>query len=163
MDDSLYVDVCRRQYRAFFAMFRQRLEACPDQAWDERGDEPPFWQQAYHALFYSDRYLSDTPAAFQAPAFDTAKFHDLAVTPERPLTREQLLAYLDTVAAKCEALLDRLATGGLDADNPFPWTGPTVAHRPVYNLRHAQHHLGWMDSFVSRRGGLSAPWVCSAD
>jgi hypothetical protein len=139
------------------------LRGCPEQAWDERGEEPPFWQQAYHTLFYSDFYLSDEPRAFKAPAFLVGRMHDMDVTLEQPVAREQVLEYLEAVAAKLDAALDRLAGGGLEAQNAFPWTGPTVAHRLVYNLRHAQHHLGWMDSYASRRGGEAMEWVCSLD
>lgn len=163
MDDKLFIDVCRRQYHAFFAMFRQRLQTCPAQAWDERGADPPFWQQAYHTLFYADFYLGDAPGAFRMPAFGAEGLDDMAVSPGRSLTPQQLLEYLDSVAEKLEAALGRLSGGGLDGENHFPWTGPTVAHRLVYNLRHAQHHLGWMDSYVHRRGGEPNDWICSSD
>lgn len=163
MDDQLFLDISRRQYQAFFAMFRQRLETCPSQLWDERGDEPPFWQQAYHTLFYTDFYLSDAPSTFQRPAFDPGNLSDLSLLPEQALTPPQVLEYLDSVAAKFEALAGRLANDGLAGPNPFHWTGPTVAHRLSYNLRHAQHHLGWMDSFIHRRGGEPMKWICSSD
>jgi len=163
MDDSLFIDVCRRQYQAFFAMFRQRLQACPTEAWDVRGADPPVWQQAYHTLFYTDFYLSDTPGSFRLPACGAEGLDDMAIIPERSLALQPLLEYADEVARKLDDLLGRLAGGGLDAENAFPWTGPTVSHRLVYNLRHAQHHLGWMDSYVHRLGAAPSDWICSAD
>jgi hypothetical protein len=59
-------------------------------------------------------------------------------------------------------MLGSLTTEQLEGKNNFPWTGPTLAHRLIYNIRHAQHHVGWMNSILSRKTGTAAEWVITA-
>lgn len=41
-------------------MLRQAVELCPPELWAEReAGEPPFWQQAYHALIITEGYASE--------------------------------------------------------------------------------------------------------
>jgi hypothetical protein len=42
--------------------------------------------------------------------------------------------------------------------NIMPWSGPTLADRLVYNLRHAQHHIGRLHSILGRNK-IHVPWV----
>ena len=53
-------------------------------------------------------------------------------------SRKQMADYLETVSQKCTAALAGLADARLDGENTFPWTGATLGHRLVYNLRHAR-------------------------
>lgn len=162
MDDQLFLDVCTRQYKALFDMIRGLLKMCPDALWDRREQEAPFWQQAYHILWWSDLYLSEAPQAFTPPVMGAGQAQDLDKQPDPALSREQLMGYLKVVRAKFRARIRQLGSGGLDSENPFPWTGPTVAHHLVYNLRHAQHHCGWMASILRRNGAKPPRWVCTA-
>jgi hypothetical protein len=159
MDDHLFLEICRNEYRAVLQMLGDAIEACPETLWDQRADEPPFWQQAYHALWWLDFYISDSPQAFQHTSGVPGQAWELEQAPEDAPPKEQLLDYLDRVAIKCEATLDRLTAGQLGGENTFHWTGPTLAHRLVYNVRHAQHHIGWLNSALSRKGGRTAKWV----
>ncbi len=161
MDDRLFLDVCTRQYKALFDSIHALLVACPDELWDRRGQEAPFWQQAYHTLFFCDLYLSESPQAFAPHPMGCGQAQDLDKQPGSSLSRDELAGYLETVGAKLRARLEHLDSGGLDGENPFPWTGPTVAHDLVYNLRHAQHHCGWMASILRRNGAQPPRWICT--
>jgi len=162
LDDRLFLDVCARQYTALFEMVRGLLEACPDSLWHRAEGEAPFWQQAYHTLFYCDLYLSDSPQAFAPHLVGRGQAQDLGPSPDFALSRDELIGYLEAVRAKLAARLERLDPGGLEGENPFEWTGPTAAHNLVYNLRHAQHHCGWMASILRRNGAAPPKWICTA-
>ena len=160
MTGELFADICRRQYGALFAMLRLLMEACPEALWDKRGNEPPFWQQAYHTLRAVDFYLSASPDQFKKPPFEDGQANNLSKRPEMVLPKEALSQYLESVEARFQRFLGDSATESLQGPNPFRWTGPTIGHRLVYNLRHAQHHLGWMASIL-RRGEAKPPaWIC---
>ena len=161
MSHTTLLDACRLQYRAVFMMLREAIANCPDEVWDLRENEPPFWQQAYHTLWAIDFYLSESPEAFTAdPSFEE-RADELDHVPCTTASREQLLAYAEKVERKCTDLLNSHAEATFDRRNLFYWTGPTVGHHLVYNLRHAQHHIGWMNSILTRHGAKSAEWVCS--
>jgi hypothetical protein len=162
MKDSLFIDICRNDYRAVFQMVRRAIELCPDSLWNERTDEPPFWQQAYHTIFYIDFYLSDSPGSSRvvAPVEDEAA--NLKHIPASAPSRQQIQDYLEEAIKQCDLTLEKLASAPLDGENKFPWTGPTLAHRLIYNIRHAQHHVGRLNSILSRKTGKAAEWVITA-
>lgn len=162
MKDSLFLDICRNDCGAVFQMLRRAMELCPEKLWNERTDEPPFWQQAYHTLWAIDFYLSDSPKKSRKASFAEGEASNLehiaAVTP----SRQQVQDYLNQVSTKCETVLDGLTSEQLEGSNTFPWTGATLAHRLIYNIRHAQHHVGRLNSILSRKTGQAAEWVITA-
>ncbi|MFX1252876.1 MAG: DinB family protein [Promethearchaeota archaeon] len=156
MKDSLFLDICRNDYRAIFQMLRKIIELCPDSLWDDRSDEPPFWHQACHTVFFLDFYLSDTPEGFEAPSCTEPRLNK---TPSDAATRQQIKDYLEKTSKKFESVIDKVTPEQLEGENTFPWTGPTLAHRLIYNSRHAQHHIGWLNSLLRRKAGQAAEWV----
>ena len=162
MRDSLFLDMCRNDYRAVFQMVRKAIELCPDSLWNERTDEPPFWQQAYHTIGAVYFYLTDSPEDSRTPAFVRGEATNLKHIPATTPSRQQILEYLEQVSEKCDAVLSSLTVEQLEGKNNFPWTGPTLAHRLIYNIRHAQHHVGWLNSILSRKAGKAAEWVITA-
>lgn len=179
---EVFVEACKRQYRHTFAMFRQAVELCPPELWAEReAGEPPFWQQAYHALIITEGYasegLGDLPA--EAARVLEPREPEPGEPPWRPLvervealmdadhvpagvvTRDRMLEYLNRVRERCRESLARDA--GLDpadpAANAFPWTGSTAFDKHIYNLRHLHHHLGRLNGLLRRRAGVGNPWV----
>ena len=163
MKDSLFLDICRNDYHAIFQMVREAIKLCPDELWDEQGDEPPFWQQAYHTLWWCDFYLSDSMETYRKPSLADDEANDLKYRTDKSPSRQQLQDYIGKVSRKCDEVLGRLTTEQLEGENAFHWTGPTLAHKLIYNIRHAQHHVGWMNSILSRKIGRSAEWVITAE
>ncbi|MFX0065402.1 MAG: DinB family protein [Candidatus Hermodarchaeota archaeon] len=160
MKDSLFLDICRNDYRAIFQMLRDIIKLCPDTLWDDRSDEPPFWHQACHTIFFLDFYLSDSPDEFEAPLFAEPK---LDKTPTDAPTRQQIKDYLEKVSKKSESAIDKLTPEQLEGENTFPWTGSTLAHRLIYNIRHAQHHIGWLNSMLRRKAGRAVKWLIASE
>lgn len=164
MKYSLFLDICRNDYRAILEMTRKAIELCPDDLWDKSlDDEPAFWQQVYHTVFYTDFYLSEAPDKFRAPTFNRDGMSNLEETPGDAPSKEQMLQYLEEAVERCEAALSKLTAKELEGENRFPWTGPTLAHRLIYNIRHSQHHVGWMNSILSRKANCAAEWIITAD
>lgn len=161
MEEALFKDVCRKQYRAMFKMLREAVKNCPRPIWAQGADEPPFWQQAYHTLECTDYYLGDSADDFEPPSGFSQDASDLARTPRKAPTKKRLLEHLEKVSRKCVARLRKLDAAALEGKNPFHWTGPTLAHHMVYNLRHAQHHVGVMNSILRRKGAKPAKWICT--
>ncbi len=157
MKDSLFLEICRNEYRAIFQMLRNAIELCSDSLWDDRSEGTAFWLQACHTIFFIDFYLSDSPESFhEPPSFVEYK---LDKTPGDAPFQKQIVNYLEQVSSRCEMVLNKISPNQLEGKNTFSWTGPTLAHRLVYNIRHAQHHVGWLNSILSRKAGQAADWV----
>ena len=159
MKDSLFLNICRKNYNAVFQMLRNAIELCPTELWDQRTDEPLFWQQAYHTIYYIDFYLSDSPESSRRASFVEGEATNLKHVPTNTPSPQQIRDYLEEVIQNCETVLNSLTIAELEGENKFPWTGPTPAYRHIYNIRHAQHHVGWLNSILAREVGTAAEWV----
>ncbi|MHC4470712.1 MAG: hypothetical protein ACYS99_07085 [Planctomycetota bacterium] len=49
--------VVKSQYHAALAALREAIELCPDPVWLDSAHHNPYWQIAYHTLFYTHLYL----------------------------------------------------------------------------------------------------------
>lgn len=155
------------QYRAALAMLREAMELCPESLWAGGGYAVPFWQVAYHTLYFTHLYLHQRIENFQPWALHRAEHHDLpwpvgsgAVIAD-PYTKAELLSYW--------AIVDGMVAGAvdtLDLEAPgsgFPWhaTIPKIEHQ-LHNLRHIQHHAALLSGRLRRTGGMEVRWVRSA-
>jgi hypothetical protein len=161
MDDKLFIDICRVNYGAVFQMLREAIKTCPKALWDARAEGTPFWQVAAHAIWWTDFYLSETQAHFTVPELLTPDIASFKVLPDVAPARRAMLKYLRETEARCKRMLARFekSPAMLTAANTFTWTGPTPAHRHIYNIRHAQDHAAGLNAMLTRAQSKSAPWV----
>lgn len=156
MKKSLFLDICKQNYLALLKMVKQAIKLCPDDLWRRETDQPQFWQEVYHTLFYLDFYLSSKPKEHKA-RFDFKE--NLAEKPPIILTKEEISFYLKEVETKTIEIFSNLTSAELEGKNSFWWTGPTLAHRLIYNLRHSQHHMGKINEILKKNSKDAAKWI----
>ena len=159
MKDSLFLDICQKEYHALIEMIYNAIEKCPDELWNEKTNEPPFWQQVYHTVFYLDFYLGEDPDKHKE-RFDIKE--NLNEQMEKILSKKELKAYLIDTKKKCDDVIANATTEKLEGKNNYYWTGPTLAHKLIYNIRHSQHHIGKLVSLLKRHTNDTAKWVITA-
>jgi hypothetical protein len=105
------------QFGAASDMLDNALVACPARQWNQRrwsapSDHPStpesaeFWYLTYHALFWTDLYLSGFVEGFAPLApFTLEQIDPAGELPERPYTKEELRAYLTSTRQKCHTML----------------------------------------------------------
>ena len=165
--------VIDRQFAAAIQMLRSAIEACPDDLWDDRADGTPFWHLAYHALFFTDFYLSDDVETFQARDYHEDKAHFLpgdyleyggvVTTPVQAFTRAQLLDYADHCLRKCDETFKRLTDERALERCGFPSYTLNVGEFLLNNLRHTQHHAGQLIALLRRRADIGIDWFGTKD
>jgi hypothetical protein len=98
-------------------MLRQAVANCPDVLWDDPADKAAFWHVAYHALFYTNLYLSESEATFAAWPRCRETYNLLAPAPwppypgpqiTKPYTPADILEYIAFCDAQVDALTPRL-------------------------------------------------------
>ena len=52
--DSVMRAALAGQFGAAIGTLREAIQHCPDTLWDDRSDGAPFWQIAYHTLYWLD-------------------------------------------------------------------------------------------------------------
>ena len=152
-------DALKGQYHAAFRMLRECVELCPDELWT--GSAPRnYWKIAYHAAFFGDLYLGQNEAAFKAwPKHSEAALElaDENSTGEEPLTKADVLAYIDDVRSRIDATID-----GLDldtADPGFPWyKNINKLEHELLSVRHIQGHVGQLSERLFA-AGIESSWI----
>jgi hypothetical protein len=172
MHDYWQTVICR-QFAAAIQMLRSAVEACPDDLWDERAYGTPFWHLAYHALFYTDFYLSDDENTFRPRDFhvdkaiflpgDYPQFGGIVTTPEKAFTRTQLLDYAGHCLRKSDETFQRLTDKRALERCGFPWYELSVGEFLLNNLRHTQHHTGQLIVLLRRHARIGVDWLGTRD
>jgi hypothetical protein len=171
--DKLWQTLLGRQFAAAIQMLRLAIEACPDELWDDRTDGSPFWHLAYHALFYTDFYLSDDEKTFEPRDFhgdkahflpgDYKEFGGVVTTPDKAFTRDQLLDYADHCLRKSQATFEKLTDERALERCGFWWYELNLGEFLLNNLRHAQHHAGQLALLLRRRADVGIEWMGTRD
>lgn len=154
------------QYRASLRMLRSTIAACPADLWDAAGDVNRFWHIAYHALFYTNLYLSRTEQAFQPWEKARPEYNFLGPLPwpphakpkiGEPYSQAEVLEYCDWL---CERVPGLLRAVDLDeASSGFPWIPLGRLELHIYSIRHIQHHSGQLIERLRRAGLGGVDWV----
>lgn len=173
MIESHWQAVIGRQFAAAIQMLRAAVESCPEDLWDDRTEGTPFWHLAYHALYYTDFYLSDDAGSFQPPEFhvdkaqllpgDYEEYFGMVNTPKSGFTKPQLLDYAGHCLRKCEQTFSKLTGDRALERCGFAWYELNMGEFLLNNLRHTQHHTGQLVLLLRRRAGIGAPWLGTKD
>ncbi len=146
------------QYLASLAMLEQAIAKCPQSLWDVPGERNPFWQVAYHALFFTHLYLGDSEESF-VPWTQHREGHEDFGVPESPQSYDKggVMAYL----AFCrQYVAERVPQLKLEETANFHNRRRTVLELQIYSIRHVMQHTG---ELMQRLSGLDEEidWVGS--
>jgi hypothetical protein len=156
MKVSLFFDICKQNYLALIQMIEQAINLCPESLWSNQSYQPQFWQEIYHTIYYLDFYLGTNPKKHKEQ-FEIKE--NLSEIPETILTKTELVDYLKDVKKKTEDIFNKLKNAEIEGKNSFWWTGETLGHKLVYNLRHSQHHMGKIN-FILRTNDIEpSKWI----
>ncbi len=146
------------QYGAALEMLKQSILACPVALWHNPDDRTPFWQIAYHALFFTHLYVQESEQAFSPwPGHREAyRFENEApAQPTEPATKATVLEYL----AFCQQqVADNVSAMVLDAASGFDWLPFTKFELQLYSIRHIQQHAGELMQRLGQRA-IDIDWV----
>ncbi|MFX1572504.1 MAG: DinB family protein [Promethearchaeota archaeon] len=161
MTSKILSDAIFEQYGAAIGMLEKNLNSCPKELWDDKTIGPPFWQVAYHAMWFLDWYLSDSKKAREnfKSKFGEEVSRDLNISPEITLTRKQLLEYLSNLKEKTKNRFEDLTTDDLIKPSVFEWHGNSVLSSLLYNLRHLMLHIGALNLRLHRKGVKLDNWI----
>jgi DinB superfamily len=171
--DNYWQTVIDRQFAAAIQMIRLAIQACPDDLWDDRTEGSPFWHIAYHALFYTDFYLSENDKMFKPMEYhegmahflpgDYKEFGGIVSTPEKAFTQNQLLELADHCLIKCRETFAKLNNKQALERCGFWWYELNVGEFLLNNLRHTQHHAGQLTLLLRRRANIGINWLGTRD
>ncbi|MHA2226466.1 MAG: DinB family protein [Candidatus Hodarchaeales archaeon] len=163
-ESKIFSNAFQEQYGAAIEMLEQVIQNCPEIVWNDRTSGPPFWQVAYHTMWYLDWYLgrSNEERETFKPMFNEKRFEKLEKLPEETLSREKIKTYLFDIKKKCKNRLEQLTLEELIQPSVFEWHGSSILSSLIYNIRHVMLHIGALNSRLLRKGIKLENWVSQA-
>lgn len=166
--DPIWRTILWRQFGAAIDMLENAINQCPDHLWSDPSRRPEwtsrdvvgFWYVAYHTLFWLDYYLSGSRAGFTPPVpFTLDELDPAGLLPERPYTKDEVLAYLYHGRNKCRATIEALTDDNAVRLCRFPWGEVTFTELLLYNMRHVQHHAAQLNLLLRQNIDSAPGWV----
>jgi len=144
-------------------MLAEATGACPDELWiaplwnepHRKQEYAQFWYRVYHTLLWLDLYLSASPAEDFAPP---APFKADAL-PEKPYTKDQLLAYLEHCRTKCRSTVEALTDERACQRCQYEWVDVSFFELLLYTMRHVQEHGAQLHMFLGQQGIAVDDWI----
>jgi hypothetical protein len=161
IDINAWKGIIWPQFGAAIDTFEDLVRACPPELWREQlwptpSQRPEFsqvWYITYHNLFWLDLYLTGSEDGFEPPApFALIEQDEDGPLPEKPYTKEELLAYLDYCRARCRETIAAMTDEKAMTRCRFPWGEVPFAELLLYNMRHVQEHAAQLSLLLGQRG-----------
>jgi hypothetical protein len=151
--------VLKRQLDCSLEMLAKAVELCPDDAWADGTAHAPVWEQVYHALFWFSAWLRDWSKPIAYPEFHVAEALEIKHRTGSLIDREQMSGYLAKVRADYETFMAGVTDAGLLGTEKAFGRRWTMADRILGQVRHIQHHVGYLNAILSTRRGIRVHWI----
>ncbi len=162
---ELVQSLLANQMHGALNMLAGGIEACPDSHWDEPVRDLTFNQVAFHALFFTDCYLSENTDAMLAQAFHRDSkdfFRDYEEMKDKlqelRYDRPSIERYLAFCRRKATDVIAAETAASLAAPCGFPWLKISRGELHVYNTRHIQHHAAQLSLRLRIDHGDGVKW-----
>lgn len=152
------------QYRAGLKMLIEVIDKCPNSLWNDDSYSAAYWRIVYHALFYTNFYLSESADTFipwekHLPDYNQigAVNHDNEpVIINTVYTKAELSDYANFIYENLAEAVNR--TNESD-ESGFPWIPMDKFELHLYNIRHVQHHTGQLIERLHQNGITGINWI----
>jgi hypothetical protein len=154
--DKAVRSALKSQYRACLDTIRDAVVQCPEDLWTKETKMPPFWQIAYHAVFFTHFYMIQGESDLRPWPKHRREACSLQPGIEPAYTREEVLEAIDFVVALIEPTIDSLDLETSDCG--FPWYKLPKMDHEMLNLRHTMEHAGQLDALLRLNGQEGVDW-----
>jgi len=154
----------KSQYDYSLEMLYDVINACPDNLWNDNNGVFPFWQQVYHALYWSDYSIQESFNGSRKFCWETDKdvSHELEeneITCSDYLTKYELNNYFHAFIAKKDSFFNSLNDESLLEKISFRNDDLTWFDILTNQIRHIMYHVGYCDSILKDNGYCTVEWV----
>lgn len=151
------------EYKAALKMLLDTVKKCPDDLWESVEYENAFWRIAYHALFYTSFYLSQSPDKFVPWDKHIHNYNGLGTVTydQQPIiinviySKNDLIDYAGDIWNDLE---NKVSEENMDQPCGFSWIPMNRLQLHLYNIRHLQHHVGQMTERLHQKGIKGINW-----
>jgi hypothetical protein len=160
--------VLASQMEAALRMLDACVDACPDESWDAAVCDMAFCQVVFHALFFTDCYLSPSTDAMLAQPFHRENAEIFRDYEELKDKKQELLydrpsvkKYMAFCRTKAAEVIAAETEQSLASPTGFDWLKFSRAELHIYNARHIHHHAAQLSLRLRLDHGQGVRWVKS--
>lgn len=164
----MFKELIKAQFEAALSTLGACIDKCPADKWDAPVANLAFCQAAFHALFYTDCYLSENTDALLSQQFhrdNTAFFRDYEEMEDREqkllYDKASINAYVQHCRRKVAEVIAAETAESLGARCGFDWLPISRTELHVYNIRHIQHHAAQLILRLRLDTDINIPWARS--
>ena len=140
--------------------WKNAIAFCPAGVWGTEKHPQAFWYLAYHTLFWTDYYASESTEEFHPPEpFTLDEFDPEGVLPERVYSKDELLHYLEFIKEKNRALIKSLTPEKAQQRFVNEFKNFSLLELVIYNTRHVQHHSAQLNLLLRQQVDSTPGWV----
>jgi len=151
------------EYNAALKMLLDTVVKCPDELWESVEYENAFWRIAYHALFYTALYLSESPDKFvpwdkhilNYNSLDTVTHDQQPIIINAVYLKNDIIDYAGCIS---DSLENMVSDKNNNEQCGFSWIRMNRLQLHLYNIRHLQHHVGQLTERLHRAGIKGIKW-----
>ena len=164
MDIQPLTMAIKRQYDYSLTMLREIIDTCPNELWTERNGLFPFWQQLYHALYWTDYNIQESCNGEKIFSWKTDKniTHELdeekTIFPEY-LTKDELIFYFQAFIEKKDRFFSKLDDLALLEPISHRQDGYAYLDIITNQIRHIMYHVGHCDCILRDNGYSAIAWL----
>jgi hypothetical protein len=153
------------QYSASLNMLKNTVEMTDNETWLDKNYKNAFWHVAYHALFYTDFYLSEDEKKYTRWTKHRPDYHYLGALPgtpdkkpdiEEPYSQKDILEYISYIL---NTLKEKIEKTNLEIPSGFYWLPFNKLELQLYNIRHLQHHTGQLMDRLRNKHDIGIKWI----
>ena len=152
------------QYDYSITMLHEIIGACPNELWTETKDSFPFWQQIYHALYWTDYNIQESHGGEKifCRKNEMNISHELnkeALDSSEYLTKDEMNHYIQAIIEKKDRFFSNLTDKILFEPIPYRQDGITYFDIITNQIRHIMYHVGHCDCILRINGLLVKAWL----
>jgi len=156
-----FKQLLQNQFDASLCMLADCVSQCPEEHWEGRIGNSPFWRVAYHTAYFVDMYLSADELAFQPHNSYRENIHNLGESDstEDPYAKEVVVEYIEHCRTKAAQVIAIETPETLESPSGFPWYPMSRGEHHLTSIRHIQHHAGQLSAYLIKYTGQGANWI----
>lgn len=155
----------KSQYQASLQTMRVIIDKCPLELWTNESFANKTWHICYHALFYTNLYLSQDENNVET--WNKSKLHyqfmgkvewttDFDPQLALPYSQDEMVEFCLFVESRLDTIFK---TNDFDRESGFHWLPFNRFELYLYTLRHLQHHIGQLIERLAVSYNISTPWI----
>jgi len=139
-------------------MLEDLTEICPEDIWkNPQGDGIFFWCHVYHAFFGIEFWFRTSNEGLEPYKFGKTVTPELEEFSESFLEKQDMEDYKKEIRERCREFFSFVQEKGKSYPSPV-YGKLTLEDMVLMQIRHIQHHVGYLNRILSEKGVKCASW-----